>query len=389
MSVAFLPAGALQNIRSQFTWQSFAWLKPEVEKLRKHWPLLLCLLPISLFAQMLFDIDYEGHDITVSGIRIFTWLPKLLGRKPQVWLRRAGQSNAIFPEGIQSVDPLCVKQRYLYDCKFLAAISSLARNEAGRKKIFDMIKVNADGSAVVTFPGLMSQPIYVSALSNEEKHYYSTADGIDGKFCGQWLPVLEKAYGTYRTRNQDLYKTTFRFIKHSVLDLRFTSEPELPGFASSFGAADEVGAQVLAGGYTRCIETTAFELGSFGLGKGYVTFRQLRSWFDRAGAEKQIEDEENRALTDAMKKGSIVVASTEVSGDAARYHLFAGHAYAVLGYNPQSKILLLKDPVCSDMWDPRTQAARDGIEDGLFKISLAEFNVLFSRLRVQINEPNN
>ena len=120
-----------------------------------------------------------------------------------------------------------------------------------------------------------------------------------------------------------------------------------------------------------------------------MTLGQLHSWVDRPGAERKIQDEQNRALIEAMRNGSIVVASTEISGDGARYHLFSGHAYAVLDYEPKSRMLTLKDPICSDMWDPRTRRARDGVEDGLFKISLPEFNVLFSRLRVQMGEPIN
>jgi hypothetical protein len=381
------PANVMQNIRSQFTWQAFAWLKPEVTKLRKHWPLILCLVPISLCMQVLFDVDYKGHDITESGIKIFTWLPKLLGRKNEVLAPLKGQSEEIFPYGLQSVDPLCVKQRSLYDCKFLAAISSLTRSEEGKRSVYNMIKSNTDGSATVTFPGARLEPIQVSALTSAEKYYYSATDGIAGKFDGQWLPILEKAYGTYRINHQDWWKTTLRFLKYSVLDLRFSSRPALPGFAASFGAGDEVGAQVLAGGYTKCIETTSFELGRFGLGKGYVTLRQLQSWFDRAGAEKQIQEQQNMALIEAMENGSVAVATTEVSGDALPYHLFSGHAYAVLGYNPKSRILVLKDPLCSDMWDPNKGSARDGIEDGRFEISLPEFNLLFSRLRLQMNEP--
>lgn len=378
-----LPAKALRNIRDQFTWRSFAWILPEVSRLKKHWRWLLLIMPAIIFAQMLIDADYTGHDIIISGIRIFTWLPLLQGEKVKFHTRQTA-TEQLFPQGIDSILSSSIKQRELYDCKFLAAVSSLARSERGRAQIFQMFKQNADGSTIVTFPGAKQEPVTVSALTEAEKFYYSTT-GNETKH-GLWLPALEKAYGSYRADHQDLYKTMLRFGKYSLFDLRFTKRPALLGFGASYGAGDEIGAQLLDGGYTKCIETSAFELGSFGLGKGYVTFRQLQSWFDRASAEKAIQDEEHRALIKAMHDGSIVVASTEISGDAEYYHLFSGHAYAVLDYDAESRTLLLKDPLCADLWNPSTQSARDGVEDGLFRISLAEFNLLFSRLRVQMNE---
>lgn len=387
MTIAYrLPTTALQNIRNQFQPENFAWIAPELNKLRKHWLLIACIIPISICAQVLYEVDYEDHDITARGIRIFTWLPKVLGRKPRTFSTPAGENDELFPQGIKSVDPLCVKQRRLEDCKFLAAVSSLIRTESGKQTVFSMITKNDDGSFTVTFPGLYAEPITVAPLTAEEKHYYSKTDGIEGQFKGQWLPVLEKAYGAYRIEHQDWWKSNIRYLQHALLDFRFTSTPRLQGFGASFGAADEVGAQVLGGGKTKNIETSSYELGSFGLGKGHVTWRQLRSWVNKPAAVREIENEQNAALVAAMKHSSIVVASTEINGDAMAYHLFPGHAYAVLNYNARTRMLTLKDPLCSDMWDPSTQESKDGKEDGLFEISLNDFNQLFSRLRVQVND---
>jgi hypothetical protein len=363
-----LPAKALQNIRDQFTWRSFAWMMPEIDRLRKHWRWLLLLVPSVILTQMLVDIDYTGHDAIESGVRIFTWLPLLKGHTPHFQTRKS-PTGQLFPLGINSIVPSALKQQQqqqqLYDCKFLAALSSLSRSDRGRKQLFRMFKQNADGTTTVTFPGAPSEPITVSPLTDEEKFYYSTTG--DEVKNGLWVPILEKAYGSYRVEHQDIPKTLLRLGEHAILDMRFTKAPGLLGFGASYGAGDEVGAQMLDGGYTRCIETTAFELGKFGLGKGYVTLRQLQSWFDRPGAEKTIQEEEHNALVKAMHDGSIVVASTEISGDAEYYHLFSGHAYAVLDYDSKTRMLLLKDPLCADIWNPSTQSARDGVEDGLFK----------------------
>ena len=379
---------ALQNIYQQLQWKSFEWIVPDARKLSRYLPLIVCILVSNLFLQILYDADYEDHDVTARGINIFTWLPKILGIKRDNFAAEKQETNEIFPRGLASIEPTCIRQQSLMDCKFLAGISSMARGERGKKTIYQAIHQNENGTFTVKFPGIATEPITVEALTPEEKHYYSRAVGARGESYGQWLPILEKAYGTYRIAHQGLWKANLRYLKHVILDFKFSSRPALAGFGASYGAIDDLGAQVLGGGDTLSIETSSFELGEFGLGKGYVTLRQLQSWFDRVRAEKEIQEEQHKALCDAMTRGSIAVASTEISGEAARYHLFPGHAYGVLNYEPISRMITLKDPLCADIWERDSNKARDGVDDGFFKISLADFNVLFSRLRVQTRGVN-
>ncbi len=197
-----------------------------------------------------------------------------------------------------------------------------------------------------------------------------------------WLPIVEKAYGEYRINHQDPLEHAFRTLKHGIFEWRWTSRPELPGFGASYGAKDDLAAVLLTGRSLRRIPTVSVEIGEFGLAKGYVNVRQIRSWLDRDGVVAEIMAEQDRALKQALASNGIITATTEIAASEAQ-GLFSNHAYAVLDYNPEKRELLIRDVMSKcDFVDPGTGQVRDGRADGIFVLNLTEFNKFFSHVNV-------
>jgi hypothetical protein len=92
---------------------------------------------------------------------------------------------------VNSIVPDAIKQGSIGDCYFLAAVGSLAKIDP--QAIQDMIKENGDGTYTVTFPGAPNEPITVAAPTDSELKKFAH----DSCCYGTWVPVLEKAYGTY------------------------------------------------------------------------------------------------------------------------------------------------------------------------------------------------
>jgi hypothetical protein len=129
--------------------------------------------------------------------------------------------------------------------------------------------------------------------------------------------------------------------------------------------------------------TTSWEIGQFGLGKDAVSWRQVRSWLDRAKVEAELQSEQDAVLHDFKAKNIIATATTEAGNDAVRVGLKTNHAYAVVGYDDARRAITLSDPYSNgDFIDATTNKPRDGVDDGVFTLTLPEFNKYFSHLYV-------
>jgi hypothetical protein len=78
-----------------------------------------------------------------------------------------------------------VKQGGVNSCWFLSAAIQVARDDP--KRIQDMITENKDGTYTVKFPQVDRA---ITVRPPDPKEGFSTSNGV-------WMPVLEKAYGTY------------------------------------------------------------------------------------------------------------------------------------------------------------------------------------------------
>lgn len=326
------------------------------------------------------DVEYVGDDISSRLSSALT------GRKPAADKVRPDDDIVREPlfSNADAVNGLFIKQELLYDCKFLATLASYARTNEHCDRVRKMFKENSDGGYTVTFSGAEA-PVTVSPLTGKERRIYSRAIDFQGNDTGLWLPVLEKAYGTYRMKHQDLREQIQRIVKHGLVDGRWTMEPALPGYACTYSCRDDLPAKLLTGssGFNS-FETFSMQVGPFGIGKSYVTMRQIRSWFGRDSVFNEFVEEDHEILVEAMKRNAIVVASTEIQADGKVYGLRSSHAYAVVGYNPENRIVVLKDPYASgDFLNPADNTARDGKDEGIFPITLGELNLFFSQLRIE------
>jgi hypothetical protein len=355
-----------------------------LRKPNKFWLVVPLILAISFGYQLLSDVEYAGQDPTIRGLRIFSWLKNFLPARPvNPDDERLRSDLPLFTNGIYSIYPGSIRQGGVYDCRFLAALASFAATERGRNTIFNMVKANADSTYTVTFPGAKNEPITVAPLSGKELEVYASAVGPNGFSAGIWLPVVEKAYGTYLDRHQSEQDKIFHALRHAVMEGRWSSSPELPGFAASFGAKDERGCIALTGHDMKQLRTTTLELGEFGLGKGYVTGRQIASWFDRKKVESLFYNEQMENLRYAFEEQRIVTATTGMQ-DAEAYGLLKHHAYAVLEYDVIGRRILIRDVLnASNYALPGTMELR-GIElSSPFWVKIPDFNRCFSELSIE------
>lgn len=344
------------------------------------------LLLVRFTTQMLVDVEYTGQDVSVRGLKIFDWAKAFFPGSYKPLTDSPPETGVVpFPDGRAGIDGRYVIQGAVYDCRFLAAVASLACTEKGKDAIVEMITCNEDGNFKVRFPGCAGKPITVAPLTaNEVRLYAHLRSRFSGKDKGLWLAVLEKAYGQYRIDHQTPEERFWRCLKHGIFEGRFTSVPILVGFGAAFGSQDDQAVEVLTSRPYRKLNTSGWELGSFGLGKGYVSLRQIRSWFNRDLVAREFEAEQHEALCATMASGGIATAGTEISPDAVEHGLMSNHAYSVLAYDPVKGRLLISDPMgLSDFIVPETGQVRDGVEDGIFEVTLAEFNRCFSHLQVQ------
>jgi len=183
--------------------------------------------------------------------------------------------------------------------------------------------------------------------------------------CGR--RVLEKVYGSYRNENLDFVSQAFRTVRHAIFEGRLTPTSIVPGVGAAYGASADQAVLLLTGREVRNYPTFSFECGSYGLGKSYVTLRQMASWFNGKAVFANFIEEQNKALCQAMASEKPVIATTELNGDCAAYGLNPAHAYAVLGYQPERKIVLLKDPYGrGDLHAAGAKTPLDGRDDCIF-----------------------
>ncbi len=235
----------------------------------------------------------------------------------------------IFPNGLNSIRPDNVKQGYVGDCFFIAGIAAKASTQAGKEAINKMIQANQDGTYTVTFPG--GKPITIQEPTEAEIALYSGAskDGL-------WLSVLEKAYA--QSTNHDAWL-----------------KKENP-----YEKIDE------GGGLDEAIKV--------------MTGRSSDSdWLGVSSLETL-----RTKLQASFSKDKLVLAAikdTLILPSGAKSHgLTVNHAYAVLGYDPVTDKVTLRNALGQGepMNKDKPGEAADGKLDGNFTMTLTEFKEYFS-----------
>lgn len=292
-----------------------------------------------------------------------------------------------FPQGLLGVRPEAPVQGKIYDCRFITALTSLASTEGGRRAIFEMIAQNPDGSMTVTFPGAKAEPVTVAPVSPEEAEIVAYVAAGGRRIPTTWVSVIEKAYGRFRGAHQEFFEFLVHFLRHGIWYGRWNAAPRLDPAGASYGMADDKAIRILTGDSYVFLDTFSMQCGEFGLGKGYVTWAQIKSWFDRKGVLEELMDEQHRLLTNESRHGLVGVVLTDLAYQNAAVGMRHNHAYAILGYDPKTCRIRLRDPYGKgDFIDPTTGWPRDGQDDGIFEISLEELNLYTSHIALRIHD---
>ena len=126
------------NLSNTGALSSVAFFRPYLKKIGVTISIVLCLGAV---VSMLHDVEYTGQDISVRGLRIFTWLKLLVPKSfytPRE-LKLPRQESVLFARGLDSLRPEYIEQGAVYDCRFLATVASLCASESSRRQLFSFI----------------------------------------------------------------------------------------------------------------------------------------------------------------------------------------------------------------------------------------------------------
>lgn len=219
---------------------------------------------------------------------------------------------------LSSIKPEAVKQGQIGDCYLVSALASVA--EQNPQQIKDMIKDNNDGTYTVTFPGAPDEPITVNAPTDAE-----LAQFAEGTKHGVWPSVIEKAYGKYKD------------------DSKTVAQDGIP------------------------------HGGALTTGLGIMTDKDT----DSDVLSLTATDTTREKLISAMQDHRAVTAGTFPSLMDDPTAIPERHAYSVLDFDPQSDMVTIRNPWGTGEPTDEHHAVKDGVNDGIFQMTLEEFDRIF------------
>ena len=227
------------------------------------------------------------------------------------------------------------------DCWLLAALSSMSP-----EKVKQMVRERKDGKYELHLPG--RDPEIVDAPTEAERNFYASSNGI-------WACVIEKGVGQILEREK---------------------EHRCDNYLQ--------GRRVLNGGQG----TQALEILT-GVPAAVVAFntetdRPPVLWPTpeiKSTEPKPIDGKDpklvGKMLTKAFADGRPVCVATRHMDNLQNPLSISGHEYSVVGYDPVKKLVTLRNP-----WGGREKADNDGKDDGVFTMTLREFQASFSQMTV-------
>lgn len=232
-----------------------------------------------------------------------------------------------------SIKPDAIRQGSINDCYFLSSLSSLAERDPGA--IRDMIRQNENGSYTVTFPGDRQNPVNVNPPTDAQLMTYN-----HGSERGTWASVMESAYNKYVNENVNWSRTG----------------SDLEG-----GGA---GRSPLVGNH------------ALGLLTGRSVNQDLLNFTSRSTTHRRLSSAvaEGRPAT-AWIAGNSLAGPLKAPNESG---LQTGHEYGILGYDPSSRTVTVRNPYGAHplvVGEPVNAegAPRDGQRDGVFRMTLDEF----------------
>ncbi|UYM14182.1 C2 family cysteine protease [Endozoicomonas euniceicola] len=206
----------------------------------------------------------------------------------------------LFPNGLGSITPRNIIQNKYDDCVLIAALASLASSQTGKRVIFNYFKDFQQDDVVIKFPGFEGQTFHLPVKSTD-------TFAAKSRDYALWPEIIESAMA----RVLEIMKHTPRNI--NILKLRHSNK------------------------YT--LDAVCYFKAFIILTK--TTFVHFITYLNNNNKKKLHE-----LLKILMRSGGIATLSKETDNDP--YHslrdLSKKHAYAIIKYEPETKILTLKDP---------------------------------------------
>lgn len=225
----------------------------------------------------------------------------------------------ILPKKASDINYKSVQQGGAGDCYFLAALVSQAQHNP--QKIVDMIKDNGDGTYNIKFS---DKTVKITAPTDAELGLY--ADGAG------WVAMIEKGYAVYRNESALLKK-------------------ENP-FDKSGGGSIVIGRGIK--------ELT---------GNSFETNVLLATTKNSTRAKLTEATQSNKLMTASINKHII---------GKSEFNLPDGHVYTVLGFDAQTDKVKIRNPWGHTEAQDKDGNAMDGLDDGVFELSVDDFYKAFT-----------
>ncbi|MBX9689573.1 MAG: hypothetical protein K2X27_22880 [Candidatus Obscuribacterales bacterium] len=273
------------------------------------------------------DLDaYYSHYMSSPDARAVTVADEMLHQSGERLSHSNRDAFANRANPLESIRPEAVRQGSEGDCTLQADLASLAHSNP--QAIRDMIHDNGNGTYTVTFPGDPAHPVTVDAPTDSELAAYGGA----GEY-GSWPAIIERAYGVHE-RNWG---------------------SRVPGeIASHSGDTPD------------------------------DTRRTMELLTGRPAQDRELSSMSDAELQSVLAASNGRPVTALLNGDTRHSHhpatgLQAGHAYSVVGYDPATRQVTLRNPWGSgEVGGPGHP--RDGHDDGQFTMSYEEFRRTFSRM---------
>lgn len=300
------------------------------------------------------EIGDENDGITIADINTFDASPsgELSSRITNTMenstrkLDSYNQNLFSTQNPLDSIKPEAVKQGQIGNCYFMAAAASLASTNP--QAIADMIKDNGDGTYTVTFPGAKDEPITVSKPTDAELSRYSTPGEL-----GIWPQILEKAYGKYCNES---------WTRRSPLS---PLQKDIDQEGGEGGSFQNAGLRILTG---QSLDSDSMSNTS----EEEIDRKLTQAFNDGMPVDCGINNE--FGAHPFLKMLDLPTSDNKVDG----LGIPAGHEYSVVGYNSESKMVSIRNPWGHEEPTDENGKPRDGINDGIFKVSVQDFQKYFS-----------
>ncbi|MBX9771903.1 MAG: hypothetical protein K2X29_11055 [Candidatus Obscuribacterales bacterium] len=273
--------------------------------------------------------DLQSHENDLRQRRNSRIASSVDGALHQSGERIAGTNHDAFGgrPPLESIRPEAVRQGTEGDCALQATLASMARTNPGA--IRDMIHDNQDGTYTVTFPGDRRHPVRVAAPTDSELAAYG-----GGSEYGTWPAIIERAYGVHENPNVTVPGDVAAHSGDTEEHTRRTME-------------------LLTGHHAHDSEVAE------------MSDPELQRVLARS----------NRHPVTALVNGDTRWSDNVQPGSG----LQGTHAYSVVGYDPHTHQVTLRNPWGQGEIGGRGHA-RDGHDDGTFTMSYEEFRRYISRV---------